>query len=133
MNMLKLISQRSVISAPKCVRSIMTQPEGSTWMPKKRISRPAMDRLRALHAEDPEEHTYEKLADSFQISHEAVRRILKSRFRPAPAVAQRQEHNRFRAMGERQKSFRADPVQQPKKKKNDASSRRRGAAESDSR
>jgi len=53
-------------------------PEG--WAPPKRISREAMDLLRALHKVDPGLNSVPMLADKFRISPEAVRRVLKSRF-----------------------------------------------------
>lgn len=56
-------------------------PEG--WAPPKKLSRDAMDGLRALHEADPETFTTPLLAEKFKISPEAVRRILKSRFTPS--------------------------------------------------
>jgi len=57
-------------------------PEG--WKPPQTISREAMEGLRALHAHDPERFTTPVLADKFKISPEAVRRILRSKWRPTP-------------------------------------------------
>ena len=56
-------------------------PDG--WAPPKRISREAMDGLRTLHAHDPETFSTPVLAAKFQISPEAVRKILKSKWRPS--------------------------------------------------
>ncbi|KAI9314183.1 hypothetical protein BX666DRAFT_1829372, partial [Dichotomocladium elegans] len=53
------------------------------WAPKKRLSRKAMTDLRNLHALDPEQHSMEDLSVKFNISREAVRRILKSNFEPS--------------------------------------------------
>lgn len=55
-------------------------PEG--WKPPHKISREAMEGLRALHAHDPERYTTPMLADKFKISPEAVRRILRSKWKP---------------------------------------------------
>lgn len=55
-------------------------PEG--WAPPRKLSREAMDGLRTLHAHDPEQFSTPMLSDKFQISPEAVRRILKSRWVP---------------------------------------------------
>ncbi|OSX60995.1 hypothetical protein POSPLADRAFT_1047288 [Postia placenta MAD-698-R-SB12] len=55
-------------------------PEG--WAPPRRLSREAMDGLRAMHAADPEMFATPVLAERFRISPEAVRRILKSRWEP---------------------------------------------------
>jgi len=55
-------------------------PEG--WAPPHKISRAAMDGLRALHAHDPDTFTTPVLADKFRISPEAVRRILRGKWQP---------------------------------------------------
>jgi hypothetical protein len=47
------------------------------WSPTRKLSRAAMDGLRALHAHDPETFSTPMLAAKFKISPEAVRRILK--------------------------------------------------------
>jgi len=56
-------------------------PEG--WNPPKKLSREAMDGLRALHHTQPEVFTTPVLAQRFRISPEAVRRILKSKWTPS--------------------------------------------------
>ncbi|KLO14107.1 hypothetical protein SCHPADRAFT_903549 [Schizopora paradoxa] len=55
-------------------------PEG--WNPPRKISRDAMEGLRSLHAHDPETFSTPVLAEKFQISPEAVRRILRSKWMP---------------------------------------------------
>ena len=55
-------------------------PEG--WMPAKRLSPDALAGIRALHAQMPARYTTEVLADNFKVSPEAIRRILKSKWRP---------------------------------------------------
>jgi hypothetical protein len=55
-------------------------PDG--WMPAKRLSPDALAGIRALHAQMPERYTTGVLADSFKVSPEAIRRILKSKWRP---------------------------------------------------
>ncbi|KAI8965041.1 hypothetical protein F5Y11DRAFT_314466 [Daldinia sp. FL1419] len=57
-------------------------PEG--WAPRKRLSPDALDGIRALHAQFPEEYTTEVLADKFMISPEAIRRILRAKWTPSP-------------------------------------------------
>jgi len=52
------------------------------WLPRKRLSPDALDGIRALHAQYPEQYTTEALADQFKVSPEAIRRILKSKWRP---------------------------------------------------
>jgi len=56
-------------------------PEG--WSPPRRLSREAMDGLRALHAHDPVTFSTPVLASKFKISPEAVARILKSKWKPS--------------------------------------------------
>lgn len=55
-------------------------PDG--WAPPRKISRAAMDGLRALHAHEPDTFTTPVLADKFRISPEAVRRILRGKWQP---------------------------------------------------
>src|ERR1700679_3577502 len=55
-------------------------PEG--WGPPHKLSRAAMDGLRALHAHDPDTFTTPVLANKFRVSPEAVRRILRSKWQP---------------------------------------------------
>jgi hypothetical protein len=57
-------------------------PEG--WSPRKRLSPDALAGIRALHQQFPEEYTTEVLANKFEVSPEAVRRILKSKWEPQP-------------------------------------------------
>lgn len=55
-------------------------PEG--WAPHRRLSPDALAGIRALHAQMPTEFTTAALADRFQVSPEAIRRILKSKWTP---------------------------------------------------
>lgn len=57
-------------------------PDG--WQPRKRLSPDALAGIRALHQQFPEEYTTEVLADKFEVSPEAIRRILKSKWEPNP-------------------------------------------------
>ncbi|EHK15960.1 uncharacterized protein TRIVIDRAFT_137996, partial [Trichoderma virens Gv29-8] len=56
-------------------------PEG--WQPRKRLSPDALAGIRALNAQFPDVYTTDALADKFQVSAEAIRRILKSKWRPS--------------------------------------------------
>ncbi|KAF8539905.1 hypothetical protein BDD12DRAFT_835901 [Trichophaea hybrida] len=49
------------------------------WKPHKRLSPEAIDGIRALHAQHPDEFTTPKLASLFKVSPDVVRRILKSK------------------------------------------------------
>ncbi|CAG7931992.1 unnamed protein product [Penicillium olsonii] len=52
------------------------------WNPPKKLSPDALDGIRHLHAKAPEQFTTAVLAQEFEMSPEAIRRILKSRWRP---------------------------------------------------
>ncbi|KAF2664027.1 hypothetical protein BT63DRAFT_361921, partial [Microthyrium microscopicum] len=54
------------------------------WNPKgKKLSPDTMDGIRALHAQYPTHFTTPVLAKHFEITPEAIRRILKSRWTPS--------------------------------------------------
>lgn len=57
-------------------------PDG--WNPRKKLSPDALAGIRALHQQFPEEYTTDVLADKFEVSPEAIRRILKSKWEPNP-------------------------------------------------
>ncbi|KAL2257299.1 hypothetical protein VTK26DRAFT_370 [Humicola hyalothermophila] len=57
-------------------------PEG--WNPRKKLSPDALVGIKALHKQFPEEYTTEVLAEKFEVSPEAIRRILKSKWTPTP-------------------------------------------------
>ncbi|GKZ17046.1 required for respiratory growth protein 9 mitochondrial [Aspergillus brasiliensis] len=53
------------------------------WNPPKKLSPDALEGIRHLHAVAPEKFTTSVLAEEFKISPEAIRRILKSKWRPS--------------------------------------------------
>lgn len=55
-------------------------PEG--WRPRKRLSPDALAGIRALNAQFPDIYTTWNLAAKFEVSPEAIRRILKSKWTP---------------------------------------------------
>lgn len=57
-------------------------PEG--WKPLKKLSPEAQAGIRALHAQYPDLYTTAALSASFEVSPEAIRRILKADWSPAP-------------------------------------------------
>ena len=63
------------------------------WAPRKRLSPDTLEGIRQLHAQYPDKYTTPVLADQFKISPEAIRRILKSKWRPDE---QEEEHRRER-------------------------------------
>jgi len=61
---------------------------GSAWNPRKKLSPDAMEGIRHLHKMQPERFTTPVLAQHFKVSPEAIRRILKSKWRPSDADQQ---------------------------------------------
>lgn len=57
------------------------------WQPRKRLSPDAIEGIRALHAQYPDKYTTPVLAAQFEVSPEAIRRILKSKWRPTEEEA----------------------------------------------
>ncbi|EAW14089.1 mitochondrial ribosome assembly protein RRG9 [Aspergillus clavatus NRRL 1] len=53
------------------------------WNPPKKLSPDALDGIRHLHSVAPDRFTASVLAEQFQVSPEAIRRILKSKWRPS--------------------------------------------------
>ena len=53
------------------------------WNPRKRLSPDALDGIRALHAKFPDKLTTPILAEQFKVSPDAIRRILKSKWKPS--------------------------------------------------
>ncbi|KFY44110.1 hypothetical protein V494_01635 [Pseudogymnoascus sp. VKM F-4513 (FW-928)] len=52
------------------------------WAPRKRLSPDALAGIRAINTQFPEQYTVPVLAAKFEVSPEAIRRILKSNWRP---------------------------------------------------
>ena len=52
------------------------------WQPRKRLSPDTLDGIRALHESDPIAYHTEVLAEHFRVSPEAIRRILRAKWRP---------------------------------------------------
>ncbi|WFD32492.1 asparagine--tRNA ligase [Malassezia sp. CBS 17886] len=63
-------------------------PDG--WTPMTKLSHEAQDGVRLLHDADPARFSVRVLSERFRISPESVRRILKARWRPSEAAAERQ-------------------------------------------
>ncbi|KAL6860989.1 hypothetical protein J3F83DRAFT_746975 [Trichoderma novae-zelandiae] len=69
-------------------------PQG--WQPRKRLSPDALAGIRALNAQFPDVYTTAALADKFQVSGEAIRRILKSNWRPSTDEEEERQQRWFR-------------------------------------
>lgn len=69
-------------------------PEG--WAPRKRLSPDALEGIRALHKQYPQEFTTPVLAEKFAISPEAIRRILRAKWVPTAEEEQEREERWFK-------------------------------------
>ncbi|KAJ9608105.1 Required for respiratory growth protein 9 mitochondrial [Cladophialophora chaetospira] len=65
------------------------------WNPRKRLSPDAMEGIRALHEEDPERWSTPVLAEHFKVSPEAIRRILKSKWKPKDDLESQKRKERW--------------------------------------
>lgn len=83
-------------------------PEG--WKPIRRLSPDAMDGIRALHAQMPDVYTTATLANQFRVSPEAIRRILRSKWRPKTPEEEARRLERWRRRGERVRTWRREVV-----------------------
>lgn len=54
----------------------------SGWSPRKRLSPDSIEGIRNIHAQYPDRYTTPVLAEQFKVSPDAIRRILKSKWRP---------------------------------------------------
>ncbi|GAM84399.1 hypothetical protein ANO11243_023930 [Dothideomycetidae sp. 11243] len=85
------------------------------WNPRKRISPDAIAGVRSLHSSDPTVYSTERLAEYFQISPDAIRRILRSKWQPTEAeAAERRE--RWEKRGEKKWAEMASQGVRPPKK-----------------
>ena len=53
-----------------------------SWTPRKRLSPDTLEGIRALHASNPAAYPTKTLAEHFEITPEAIRRVLKSKWKP---------------------------------------------------
>ncbi|KAF3765904.1 hypothetical protein M406DRAFT_243234, partial [Cryphonectria parasitica EP155] len=77
-------------------------PEG--WAPRKKLSPDALSGIRALHQQFPDMYTTETLANKFEVSPEAIRRILRAKWEPSAEEEedrQRRWYNRGVAVWDR--------------------------------
>eukprot|EP00698_Gefionella_okellyi_P004432 TRINITY_DN1408_c0_g1_i1.p1 TRINITY_DN1408_c0_g1~~TRINITY_DN1408_c0_g1_i1.p1 ORF type:complete len:189 (+),score=20.61 TRINITY_DN1408_c0_g1_i1:90-656(+) len=88
-NMLRLVAEFVTKLGPKfqtrCTR---------VWRPQRRVSRGDMDKIRFLHKEEPDKFSVIALSEQFQISFEAVKRILRSKWVPTVKEALDQDVRR---------------------------------------
>ncbi|EKD12800.1 uncharacterized protein L3040_006954 [Drepanopeziza brunnea f. sp. 'multigermtubi'] len=88
-------------------------PEG--YMPMKRLSPDAIAGIRALNAQQPDYYTVQMLSKEFEVTPEAIIRILRTKWRPNPdeeTDRQRRWHNRGKAVWQRLADMGAKPPRQ---------------------
>lgn len=68
-------------------------PEG--WRPPKRLSPDALDGIRVLHQQFPGMYTTAALAEKFEVSPEAIRRILRAKWEPTAEEEERRQKRWF--------------------------------------
>ena len=73
---------------------------GEAWNPRKKLSPDTMEGIRHLHQTQPDKFTTPILAEHFKVSKDAIRRILKSKWRPSDAE-QEERMKRWDRRGER--------------------------------
>ncbi|KAJ1942870.1 sister chromatid cohesion protein 1, partial [Linderina macrospora] len=76
------------------IKKVEGDKAGETWGPTKKLATSSMEKIRLLNAEFPNEWTIKKLSDQFHVSQEAVRRIIKSKFRPTEERTRKREAKR---------------------------------------
>jgi hypothetical protein len=73
---------------------------GEAWNPRKKLSPDTMEGIRHLHSTRPDKFTTPVLAEHFKVTPEAIRRILKSKWRPSDEE-QEARMQRWNKRGER--------------------------------
>ncbi|KAL9085863.1 MAG: hypothetical protein Q9159_004469 [Coniocarpon cinnabarinum] len=63
-------------------KAVLNEKFPTGWAPPKKLSPDAQDGIRALHAHDPTSFSTALLSKQFEVSPEAIRRILRSKWRP---------------------------------------------------
>jgi hypothetical protein len=99
------------------------------WDPHKRISPDSLNGIRALHTSDPVTYSTEVLADNFKVSPDAIRRILKSKWRPSEDEA-RDRLERWERRGARKWEEMAADGMRPPRRWRAMGIQQRGVAES---
>lgn len=85
------------------------------WAPNKRLSPDSLEGIRALHSSDPETYDTAMLSQHFQITPEAIRRILKSKWKPQPEEIEKRME-RWEARGRRKWNEMSELGMKPPKK-----------------
>ena len=97
-----VIAQRQLKREPWQVQkaALKQKLNGERWNPRKKVSPDAMEGIRALNAQYPTHFTTAVLANQFEVSPEAIRRILKSKWRPN-GVEEEDRNERWEKRGQK--------------------------------
>jgi len=78
------VSDRPKKETWKVQKAALSTKFGETgWQPRKRLSPDTLEGIRALHKSDPAAYSTAMLAEHFKITPEAIRRVLKSKWKPS--------------------------------------------------
>ena len=76
-------------------KKALTKKFQNGWNPRKKLSPDAVEGIRGLHAQDKEKYSTEALSEHFKVSPEAIRRILRSKWRPKDEKAMEERRQRW--------------------------------------
>ncbi|XP_071399659.1 neugrin-like [Centroberyx affinis] len=79
---------------------VMRRQMTPSGAPERKLTWDAMQQIRYLKQEQPEEWTVERLANSFSVSPDVVRRVLRSKFIPTPERKAKQDTNVMARLGQ---------------------------------
>uniref|UniRef100_UPI003AAEE6D9 neugrin n=1 Tax=Centroberyx gerrardi TaxID=166262 RepID=UPI003AAEE6D9 len=79
---------------------VMRRQMTPSGAPERKLSWDAIQQIRYLKQEQPEEWTVERLADSFSVSPDVVLRVLRSKFIPTPERKAKQDTNVMARLGQ---------------------------------
>nr|XP_060611851.1 neugrin [Anolis sagrei ordinatus] len=77
--------------------------------PQRTLTRQAMEQIRFLSQESPEEWPVERLARGFQVPPDVITRVLRSRFQPSPPRATKQDAVVTAAITQKSEPARKEP------------------------
>ncbi len=80
-------------------KAALTHKFPTGWIPRKRLSPDTLDGIRTLHLQYPLKYTTPVLAEQFKVSPEAIRRILKSKWRPSDGEEEERRVKRWENRG----------------------------------
>ncbi|XP_018427255.1 PREDICTED: neugrin [Nanorana parkeri] len=93
---MSILKRRGEAIRFKRIKREMEPPE----LPERRLTWNAMEQIRYLKQEFPEEWTIQRLAAGFNVSTDNIRRVLKSKFVPSEARKMKQDAAAFKSLGQ---------------------------------